>query len=124
MSLAGTPHYLHPKGLLQGFGAQGRVTLKPSSHLWSLGFVLGEPRVPQQNVSQEISLRRGRPLSLSGARTEWGLHYPAGIPPRVLVTSPTLPPAAATVAPGPRAHRMITNMTRELPTKPTTNTTE
>lgn len=46
MSLAGTPHYLHPKGLLQGFGAQGRVTLKPSSHLWSLGFVLCEPRSP------------------------------------------------------------------------------
>lgn len=39
------------------------------------------------------------------------------------VNSPPLP-TPTTTTPCPRTHRMMTNMTSELPTKPTTNTTE
>lgn len=82
---------------------------------------------PPKTLPGNPLLQGGHPLRISGvpARTARSLHHQAGAP----TSSPggrarpslQTPPTAA---PGPHTHRMITNMTRELPTKPTTNTTE
>lgn len=96
----------------------GRVTLKPSraSGHWDLSCV--NLAVLQQKLSGNIPLPlRGYP---SGVLHRWNRFPTTDLDDRL---RPSLS-APATAVPGPCAYRMITNMTSEFPTKPTTNTTE